>query len=190
MSLIDRKKRIIVDLQNLREPSRENLIKYDIRQEKANDLNVIYTEIRGPKDSQYVGGYFVIRFEFTNDYPVSSPSVAFATKIWHPNVDHSSGSVCLNSLNQNWQPTVNVRHILDIHMPYLLEHGNPDDPLNTEAGEQMKNSKQKYDEAVRKWVQKFAKKSTLKDYGSVWYKDIKRKKKKKKKFIISELTKK
>ena len=45
--------------------------------------------MRGPKDSNYEGGYFVLRFEFTNDYPVSSPSVAFVTKVWHPNVDHS-----------------------------------------------------------------------------------------------------
>eukprot|EP01083_Nonionella_stella_P278916 948605_1 len=188
-SKINRKKRIITDLQRLREPPEPHLPKYDIRQEKVNDLNVIYTEIRGPSDSYYNGGYFVIRFEFTNDYPVSSPSVAFATKIWHPNVDHNSGSVCLNSLNQNWQPTVNVRHILDTHMPWLLKHGNPDDPLNTDAGTQMKQKDdKKYETTVKQWVQKFASKSKLTSVGSVLYKDQpKKKKKKKKKFSISEL---
>eukprot|EP01083_Nonionella_stella_P002589 7419_1 len=188
-SKINRKKRIITDLQRLRDPREAHLPKYDIRQEKANDLNVIYTEIRGPEDTPYSGGYFVIRFEFTSDYPVSSPSVAFATKIWHPNVDHNSGSVCLNSLNQNWQPTVNIRHILDTHMPWLLKNGNPDDPLNTDAGQQMKNKDPKYESIVKQWVRKFAYKSQLHAVGSVWYKDQPKKKRKKKKFSIAELTK-
>jgi len=159
-----------------------------IRLEKANDLDVIYTEIRGPKDSNYEGGYFVIRFEFTNDYPVSSPSVAFITKLWHPNVDHHSGSVCLNSLNQNWQPTVNVRHILDTHILWLLQNGNPDDPLNTDAGEQMKAKDPKYPQIVRQWVKRHASHSQLAQVGNLWYKDqSKKKKKKKKKFSIAEL---
>eukprot|EP00484_Ammonia_sp_Unknown_P020764 CAMPEP_0197026190 /NCGR_PEP_ID=MMETSP1384-20130603/6342_1 /TAXON_ID=29189 /ORGANISM="Ammonia sp." /LENGTH=666 /DNA_ID=CAMNT_0042454819 /DNA_START=48 /DNA_END=2048 /DNA_ORIENTATION=- len=185
---INRKKRIITDLQRLREPPQPNLAKYDIRQDKANDLDVIYTEIRGPPDSFYEGGYFVLRFQFTNDYPVSSPSVAFATKIWHPNVDHESGSVCLNSLNQNWQPTVNLRHILDTHMPWLLKNGNPDDPLNSEAGQQMKVKDPKYANTVKTWVKRHANQSQLHLYGSVWYKDQPKKKKKKKKFSIAELT--
>merc|ERR1712154_655129 len=161
-----------------------------IRQEKANDLNVIYTEIRGPEGSNYEGGYFVLRFEFTSDYPVSSPSVAFATKIWHPNVDHNSGSVCLNSLNQNWQPTVNVRHILDTHILWLLKNGNPDDPLNTDAGQQMKAKDPKYAQIVKQWVKRHASHSQLANVGCVWYKDQPKKKKKKKKFNIAQLTKK
>jgi len=186
-SKINRKKRIITDLQRLREPPEPHLPKYDIRQEKANDLNVIYTEIRGPEGSNYEGGYFVLRFEFTSDYPVSSPSVAFATKIWHPNVDHNSGSVCLNSLNQNWQPTVSVRHILDTHMPWLLLNGNPDDPLNADAGTQMKAKDPKYQSMVKQWVKKFAARSQLNSCGTLWYKDQPKKKKKKKKFNIKEI---
>mmetsp|Transcript_34386 Transcript_34386/g.30203 ORF Transcript_34386/g.30203 Transcript_34386/m.30203 type:complete len:596 (-) Transcript_34386:50-1837(-) len=186
---INRRKRIVTDLQRLREPPEPHLPKYDIRQDKANDINVIYTEMKGPKDSHYEGGHFVLRFEFTNDYPVSSPSVAFVTKVWHPNVDHNSGSVCLNSLNQNWQPTVNVRHILDTHMPWLLKNGNPDDPLNTDAGTQMKSKDPKYVNTVKQWVKKYANESHLATCGTTWYKDKPKKKKKKKKFSIAELTK-
>merc|ERR1719410_1786320 len=156
---INRKKRIRTDLQRLREPPEPHLPKYDIRLEKANDTNVIYTEIRGPKDSHYEGGYFVVRFEFTNDYPVSSPSVAFQTKIWHPNVCANSGSVCLNSLNQSWQPTVQLRRILDHHLPWLLKNANAADPLNTEAGAQMEQQDPDYSNIVRQWVRRFANKS-------------------------------
>jgi len=188
---INRKKRIITDLQRLREPPDPRLPTYDIRQEKCNDLNVVYTEIRGPADSLYSGGFFVIRFEFTSDYPVSSPSVALQTKIWHPNVDHNSGSVCLNSLNQQWQPTVHLRHILDHHIPWLLENGNPDDPLNSDAGAAMKSGDANYPQKVRQWVRRYAAESQLHSHGAVWYRQSLRtkKKKKKKRFSLRALSK-
>ena len=99
-----------------------------------------------------------------------------------------SGSVCLNSLNQNWQPTVNVRHILDTHILWLLKNGNPDDPLNTDAGQQMKAKDPKYPQIVRQWVKRHASQSQLASVGCVWYKDHAKKKKKKKKFCIAELS--
>merc|ERR1712228_903842 len=82
----------------------------------------------------------------------------------------------------------NVRHILDTHILWLLQNGNPDDPLNTDAGQQMKAKDPKYPHTVRQWVKRHASHSQLAQVGSLWYKDqSKRKKKKKKKFCIAEL---
>ena len=38
--------------------------------------------------------------QLPKDYPYKSPSVAFHTPIYHPNVDATSGAVCLDALNQ------------------------------------------------------------------------------------------
>lgn len=98
--------------------------------------------------------------------------------------------MCLNSLNQSWQPTVHLRHILDHHIPWLLQNGNADDPLNSDAGAAMKRKDVKYGQTVRQWVHRYASGSQLESHGAVWYRDERRKRrtKKKKKFSISALS--
>jgi len=117
-------KRVLIDIKNLKKNGVSNLIV---------DKNIIIFTLKGPKDSVYEGGKWQVRVEVSDDYPYKSPSVGFLTKIYHPNVDFNSGSICLNVLNQTWSPIYNLSHIHDTFIPQLLQYPNADDPLNEDA---------------------------------------------------------
>ena len=51
--------------------------------------------ILGPEGSPYEGGRFDVEITVPRSYPFVSPKCRFLTKIWHPNVDHKTGEVCL-----------------------------------------------------------------------------------------------
>ena len=95
--------------------------------------NVILLDITGPKDSHYENGIWKIVIRISKEYPFTSPSVGFIDKIYHPNIDLRSGTICLNTLNETWSPIYNLTHIYNIFIPQLLLYPNSKDPLNVEA---------------------------------------------------------
>ena len=141
-----------------------NRIKKDLNQLKLNNYDYNYDDkkkeltfiIEGPKDSYYEGGKFKLIITFPKDYPFKSPSVGFKTKIFHPNVDEISGSICLDALNQQWSPIFNLLVIYESFIPQLLMYPNPDDPLNERSAKLMKYDLINFKKKVKNYIQKYS----------------------------------
>ncbi|EAU38970.1 ubiquitin-conjugating enzyme E2S [Aspergillus terreus NIH2624] len=68
-----------------------------------------------------------------DDYPKSPPKATFKTRIWHPNVEESTGAVCVDTLKRDWKATLTLKDVL-ITISCLLIYPNPDSALNSTAG--------------------------------------------------------
>lgn len=113
-------------------------------------------EFHGPKDSLYEGGLWQVHVTLPRDYPYHSPSIGFKNRLFHPNVDEMSGSVCLDVINQTWSPMYELVNIFDMFLPQLLSYPNASDPLNSEAAALMMQDYEKYSQRVKDYVRKFA----------------------------------
>lgn len=111
--------------------------------------------IEGPKDSPYENGLFFLKMSFNNDFPFKPPKVNFSTKIYHCNVNHENGYICLDILQDQWAPSLNVNKIL-ISIQSLLDEPNPDDPLEQEIAKLYTTDRKLHDENARTWTLQYA----------------------------------
>jgi len=126
-------------------------------QNETNKFDFVVNNFKGPKDSLYEGGKWKIHVLLPENYPYKSPSIGFLNKIYHPNVDENSGSVCLDVINQSWSPLYELTHIFDVFLPQLLLYPNPKDPLNSEAADMLLKTPKQYEEKVKNYVKIYAK---------------------------------
>ena len=130
---------------------------FDIEESETQDPNEFYiTNFLGPKDSLYEGGKWKLHIVLPENYPYKSPSIGFVNKIFHPNIDEKSGTICLDVINQTWSPSFELKNIFEEFLPQLLLYPNPSDPLNQEAADLYLKNRKIYDEKVKKYVVMFA----------------------------------
>ncbi|KAH8642266.1 ubiquitin-conjugating enzyme [Alternaria alternata] len=67
----------------------------------------------------------------------------------NPAYIYSSGSVCLDVINQTWSPMYDMINIFEVFLPQLLRYPNPTDPLNGEAAALLMREPKSYDAKVK-----------------------------------------
>ncbi|KAF6166585.1 hypothetical protein GIB67_005447 [Kingdonia uniflora] len=134
------------------------LMMSDYKVDTINDsMNDFFVEFKGPTNSLYSGGTWKVRVELPDAYPYKSPSLCFVNRIYHPNIDELSGSICLDVIKQTWSPMFDLVNIFEVFLPQLLLYPNPSDPLNGEAASMMMKDHNVYEQTVKEHCMKYAK---------------------------------
>jgi len=120
------------------------------------DQKDFYVKFPGPKESPFDGGFWKVHVVLPQNYPYKSPSIGFCNKIYHPNIDQASGSVCLDVINQTWSPMYDLVNVFAVFLPQLLLYPNPSDPLNGEAAALLLSNPKAYAARVQEFVKKYA----------------------------------
>jgi len=119
-------------------------------------MQEFFVRFFGPTETPFAGGVWKIHVELPDQYPYKSPSIGFMNKIFHPNIDEMSGSVCLDVINQTWSPMFDMINIFEVFLPQLLRYPNPNDPLNGEAASMLMRQPKEYEAKVRDYVRLYA----------------------------------
>jgi Ubiquitin-conjugating enzyme len=88
-------------------------------------------------------------------YPLAPPIAHFRTKIFHPNVDPTSGAVCVDTLKRDWKPELTLRDVL-VTISCLLMCPNPASALNADAGHLMGEDFSAFEERASIWSRMYA----------------------------------
>ncbi len=116
--------------------------------------------LRGPRDTPYNGGLFLLRILFPENYPNKQPEVCFITPIYHLNINprktetESLGHVCINTLNW-WKPEYTMREVLT-GIFALFYKGNPDSPYGIDKAEEFRKNYPLYEKKMKYFTQKYA----------------------------------
>jgi ubiquitin-protein ligase len=113
-------------------------------------------DAQGERPSPYAGGMFRVRMKFPDSYPATAPEVFFATKTWHPNVDWTSGKVCMDDVlgGNVWKPTMGVRGVLAELRSMLGERS--DGGVNADARKELAEDVASFDKHAREVTLKYA----------------------------------
>jgi len=127
------------------------------------NMQEFYVRFHGPNETPFDGGVWKVHVELPDQYPYKSPSIGFVNRIFHPNIDEVSGSVCLDVINQTWSPMFDMINIFEVFLPQLLRYPNPADPLNGDAAVLLLREPKTYESKVRDYVSRYATKEAVEE---------------------------
>lgn len=97
------------------------------------DLTSLDVLLAGPVGTPYAGGVWRLHLDIPPTYPAAPPTAQFRTRLWHPNVDETTGAVCVETLKRDWSSSLKLRDVL-VTISCLLIQPNPASALNEAAG--------------------------------------------------------
>lgn len=95
-----------------------------------------------PDQGYWKGATYSFNFKIPPNYPHAAPHVVCQDLVYHPNID-LQGRVCLNILRDSWRPILEIQSVI-YGLIFLFLEPNPDDPLNNEAAEVLRRSKDEF----------------------------------------------
>jgi len=110
-------KRISKELKDIQDLADDSLFEVFVTEDNILDWKVM---IKGPKNTPYEGGLFMLHVVFPQQYPFQPPKVQFVTSIYHCNVS-SEGRLCLNVLRDSWTPSLTFIKVMENIKLMLIE---------------------------------------------------------------------
>jgi ubiquitin-protein ligase len=109
-----------------------------------------------PVSCLWAGGKYTFNVSIPDGWPFKSPDVRIGTKIWHPNIaELPENGVCLSILRKAYTPALTISSLIQ-GLFYLFNSPNPDDPLNVEAGDQLRTNPAAFRLKVEDFVESYA----------------------------------
>ncbi len=144
--------RIMKEIQEMRTAAPDNC---SAGPEVDSNIMLWKATIFGPKSSPFENGIFYLTIEFPSEYPFKPPNVKFNTPVYHPNINKTTGSICLDILKTAWSPALTISKVL-LSVCSLLCDPNPQDPFEPEIAKLYIKDKNKYEMIAREWTNKYA----------------------------------
>lgn len=94
----------------------------DVDHNGGEDMSTVSFIILGPESTAYFGGGWRVTLQVPPEYPQQPPKAYFKTKIFHPNVQPTTGEVCVDTLKRDWEPKLDFGTIIlvSIHISSSL----------------------------------------------------------------------